>query len=163
MTGEIWKPVPGFDGYEVSDLGRFRSHRPRRHEVLLRPRIIATRIRPNGYLNISFRANGKRRPRLAHRVVAEAFLGPCPDGLEVSHENGDRTDNRLANLQYRSRMENNRLKVKHGTQRPRMSVTCKWGHAFTESNTYVDKRGYRHCKTCKVDRNRFYRAREVAP
>lgn len=41
-----------------------------------------------------------------HQIVLEAFCGPCPDGMEVLHGNGIRTDNRLSNLRYGTRSEN---------------------------------------------------------
>jgi hypothetical protein len=37
---------------------------------------------------------------MVHDVIAEAFLGPCPEGMEVRHSNGDLLDNRASNLAY---------------------------------------------------------------
>jgi hypothetical protein len=39
-------------------------------------------------------------------LVALAFLGPCPDGQEVRHLDGDPLNNRVDNLEYGSRTEN---------------------------------------------------------
>jgi len=41
-----------------------------------------------------------------HSLVAEAFLGPRPAGYDIMHLNGDRKDNRAANLRYGTRKEN---------------------------------------------------------
>jgi hypothetical protein len=49
---------------------------------------------------------GDRRTALAHRVVWLAAHGPIPAGYEVDHKNGDREDNRLANLQAITAAEN---------------------------------------------------------
>ena len=43
---------------------------------------------------------------LVHRLVADAWYGPCPDGHEVNHRNLDKTDNRPSNLEYVTRSEN---------------------------------------------------------
>jgi hypothetical protein len=43
-----------------------------------------------------------------------AFVGPTPEGREIAHLNGDRSDNRLANLKYVDHTENQAHMVKHG-------------------------------------------------
>lgn len=50
-----------------------------------------------------------------HRLVMEAFHGPCPDGMEVDHKNRIRHDNRLENLTYCTHTENmhNTAKYEH--------------------------------------------------
>jgi hypothetical protein len=52
--------------------------------------------------------------RSVHRLVALAFIGPCPEGHEVAHENGDPTDNRIGNLAWKTRAENMRDRARHG-------------------------------------------------
>ena len=52
------------------------------------------------------RKNGQRVMRSVHRLVAEAFIGPCPEGLEVNHKNGQKQDNRPENLEYVTTAEN---------------------------------------------------------
>lgn len=51
-----------------------------------------------------------------HRLILEAFVGTCPDGMEACHNNGDRSDNRIVNLRWDTRKNNHRDKKKHGTQ-----------------------------------------------
>ena len=50
--------------------------------------------------------NGKRKKVMVHILVAEAFLGPKPNGYEIDHINSIRKDNRAANLKYVTREEN---------------------------------------------------------
>ena len=51
-----------------------------------------------------------------HRLVLEAFVGPCPEGLEACHSpDRDRTNNRLSNLRWGTREDNEADKVAHGT------------------------------------------------
>jgi predicted small metal-binding protein len=49
-----------------------------------------------------------------HRLVALAFIGPCPEGHEIAHENGDATDNRVMNLSWKTHADNIRDRTRHG-------------------------------------------------
>jgi hypothetical protein len=64
-----------------------------------------------GYLRVKIDG----QPRSLHRLIAEAFHGPCPEGQECRHLNGDRADNRPSNLCWGTRSENMRDRVRHGT------------------------------------------------
>lgn len=108
---EVWLPVVGHDGYEVSSFGRIASIRNR--ERFIR--------KPNSatvYLSMSF----KKRPedkgqtsRNIHSVVAETFIGPRPDGMVVRHIDGNRYNNAASNLAYGTPNENVYDSVKHKT------------------------------------------------
>jgi hypothetical protein len=50
-----------------------------------------------------------------HRLVLEAFVGPCPNGFEACHNDGDRQNNRLENLRWDTRSGNHSDKEQHGT------------------------------------------------
>lgn len=107
-TCEI-REVPGFDGYFVGRDGTCWSCR----QGVMRPlKSLACRT---GYLRIRATVDGKQIKRLAHRVVLEAFVGPCPDGMEARHLNGIRTDNRVENLCWGTRKQNMRDRDRHGT------------------------------------------------
>ena len=110
---EIWKPVPGYEGkYEVSDQGRVRSlDRPcvgkdGRSEFHPGKILNPDKTIRGGYLDVSLRDGEKRKHRTVHSLVAEVFLGERPNGCDVMHLNGDRTDNRVENLRYGTRKEN---------------------------------------------------------
>lgn len=61
----------------------------------------------NGYPFVKICTNGTYRLRTVHRLVAEAFLGACPDGKsEINHKNGVKADPRAANLEWCTRSEN---------------------------------------------------------
>ncbi len=105
---EFWKPVPGYeDLYQVSDSGRVR-----RIAGGCGTRVGHT-LRPcrNGfdYPRVSLYRNGCRKVCKLHRIVAGAFLGPCPDDRVTNHKDGIKDNNRLTNLEYVTRSEN----VKH--------------------------------------------------
>jgi hypothetical protein len=85
--------VQRFPGYFVSNLGNVRGLRVGRMKLWLDA---------SGYPRI--RARGTSAG--VHRLVAEAFLGPCPDGFEVGHKDHDRTNARLSNLEYLTHADN---------------------------------------------------------
>lgn len=101
---EQWKPVIGFEGYyEASDHGRVRR-------IVTRGGRAAERVlRPGNrreYANYVLCVENKTTTVSAHRTVWEAFNGAIPDGMQINHLNGDKRDNRLANLETCTHSEN---------------------------------------------------------
>ena len=98
-TEERWLPVVGWeDLYEVSDQGRVFSRRS--------GRILKPRPSHDGYLRAQLCSGGSRSDRYIQNLVAEAFLGPRPEGCETLHGPGGITDNRLVNLSYGTHLDN---------------------------------------------------------
>ena len=115
MTPVRWLPVVGFEGlYEVSDNGDVRSvvsrHGPRKAS-----RIVAGHVNRGGYRAFKAHRNSVPKQIYVHRAVLLAFVGPCPDGMECAHINGDPLDNRLENLRWSTRLDNSQDKHAHGT------------------------------------------------
>lgn len=50
-----------------------------------------------------------------HRLVLFAFVGPCPEGMEACHNDGDYSNNTLVNLRWDTHQGNERDKCRHGT------------------------------------------------
>jgi len=110
---EVWRDVPGFPNYQVSDQGRVRSRlrrgrppkdstRQRQHPpTLLKPR--TTRL---GYATVAMNGSDGVFGRLVHRLVLEAFVGPCPEGQQCCHYDGDKLNNRLSNFRWGTPLEN---------------------------------------------------------
>lgn len=59
--------------------------------------------------------NGKAFGRLAHRLVLEAFVGSCPDGMECRHLDGNPQNNHVSNLKWGTHVVNEQDKKIHGT------------------------------------------------
>lgn len=102
---EEWRLVVGFQGYEVSSLGRVRGpggikkpHRDRK-----------------GYLSVTLWIKQRRLKRAVQRLVAEAFIGPRTADCVVRHRNGVNDDNAATNLRYGTHAENEADKREHGT------------------------------------------------
>lgn len=144
---EKWRATARREGYEVSSCGRVRSISrtvltatgPRNFRgVLLSPR-------PNtgGYLCVRL---GRGYPVMVHQLVAEAFLGPAPyRGAQVRHKDGDKTNNRKANLAWGTPKENQADRKSHGTHIYGSQVHCA---VLTERDVVRVKklllRGLRH-------------------
>lgn len=123
---ERWLPVLGFEGhYEVSDLGRVRSvARTLRYEqrtasgrLITKTRHHPARVLQPGTVKSGHQLVmlGRGHPRLVHRLVLDAFVGPRPPGMEALHGDGDPANNRLRNLRWGTRSENVRDAIRHGT------------------------------------------------
>lgn len=59
-----------------------------------------------GYPMVTLWLDGGRRQRTVHSLIAEAFIGPRPEGQVVRHLNDVPTDNRPENLAYGTYQEN---------------------------------------------------------
>ena len=100
MDKEIWKPIEGFDGYEISSHGRVRSFKNKT------PRILKTSS-CRGYRVLILRKDGKSYGCKIHRLVAEAFI-PNPDNLPcVNHKDENKANNNVSNLEWCSIAYNN--------------------------------------------------------
>ena len=145
---EQWKPVPGYEGiYEVSSEGRVRSL-PRRG---VRGGLMTTRPgKRGGYLVVALTRDGRTSTKAVHVLVAAAFLGPRPPGMQVRHREGNPLDARLVNLAYGTPAENAADKVAHGTNHQLNKTHCPKGHEYTPENTYRIKArpNSRYCRTC---------------
>ena len=99
---EIWKPIlNATKGHEVSSFGRVRNRKGR---ILSSPTYGHNTNKWYAHLNVNI--NGKNTSCYVHRLVAESFI-PNPDNKEtVNHINGDKTDNRVVNLEWATRSEN---------------------------------------------------------
>lgn len=108
---EVWRKVPGFDFYEVSDHGRVRSvdrtviatRHGKQHEVHRRGKMLRPML-SHGYQVVKL--GHPDNSRGIHRIVAWAFIGPQIDGKVVNHIDGNKLNNTPANLEYITNSEN---------------------------------------------------------
>lgn len=112
-------------------------------------------IRSDGYGMLGIRQDSV----LAHRLAAEMFIGPIPEGLTVDHtcHNADETCPGGVCLHRRCINPDHLAIVTHGenvragrgiaAQRARQTH-CKRGHELTPENTYNLNTGRRRCITC---------------
>ena len=115
---EEWRPVVGYeDRYEVSSLGRVRAWRGMtfgRHVRYDRPRLKRPTI-VGGYPRTSLTNGTTQKSAMVHRLVLEAFVGPCPRGHESGHLDGNRQNCNIDNLAWITKSENQQHRFLHGT------------------------------------------------
>lgn len=110
-TEEIWKPIPGYEGYyEISNLGRVKSlpvPKPTRNGgfFLTKEAIKKPYPQADGYLQIGLSKQGKKKSYLLHRLVGLAFI-PGDTSLEINHKDFNRQNCRADNLEWATRLDN---------------------------------------------------------
>ena len=147
---EVWRDVPGYAGlYQVSNLGRVRNLvyglKPWKHNA--------------GYRAVTLYSGNLKKKKLVHRLVAEAFL-PNPDNLpQVNHKNGDRTDNRVENLEWCTNQGNALHSVYtlgRDSNKPKRPVVCLTTGEKYASVTLAAKavggNSQNICKCCRGER-----------
>ena len=105
LNTETGIPVKGYENlYEVSNLGRVSNYR----------KVLKTYTLNSGYLAMKLVKDGGRKSVLLHRLVAEHFIPNPENKLEVNHINGDKTDNRVENLEWVTSSENKKHALNTG-------------------------------------------------
>lgn len=118
MTTETWLPVVGYESlYEVSDLGRIQSlPRTRLNKGSYAGKILSPGWITNGRFQVTLSdLRGVKKMHLLHRLVLQSFVGPCPEGMECCHNDGNPGNNKVSNLRWDTKSENARDSVRHGT------------------------------------------------
>ena len=105
---EVWAPITGVEGYEVSSHGRVKSlaktwYSGRKHSKKeTKPETIMAPSLTKGVLGVVI----SKRLRVVSRLVAGAFI-PNPEGKPfVDHIDGDIHNNHVSNLRWATNQEN---------------------------------------------------------
>lgn len=158
-TKEIWKNIEGFDGdYQISNMGRVRSTKCHKITILSPAHIPSAKntkegvcTNQNSYLNIPLRPNRKRgnaKHFMVHRLVAKYFLPEPRSGqIFINHKDGNRWNNRVDNIEWCTREENERHKVhslKHlsgGCITPMPVLCVETGEKFLSQSLAAEAKG----------------------
>ena len=118
MEKEVWKDIPNYQGYQVSNLGRVRTYNKITRNKLYEERHWKNRIlkpiknaskksstKPS--YTVCLWKNNKPKKYLIHRLVAFTFYNKdINENLTVDHIDGNRNNNKLDNLEIVSLKEN---------------------------------------------------------
>jgi len=74
-----------------------------------------SRLDRDGYSLIGLYVDGKPKTFKLHRLILEAFVGPCPEGMEGCHNDGNPGNNGISNLRWDYPRKNQADRVTHGT------------------------------------------------
>lgn len=127
------RPIPALKGYWADRDGRIWSLRSGE------PRLLSAVPDQSGYLGVTIKlAYRVRARRSVHQLVAAAFHGALPPGLQTRHLNGIKTDNRPENLAYGTAQDNadDRKRYAPYTPKPRQKQPLK-GHPRGEAHWSV--------------------------
>jgi hypothetical protein len=114
---EIWKKIPDFSRYEASNLGRLRSLDYKRTGKV---KVLKPACSNDGYMKtMLLRDDGRYRSWTVHLFIMLTFVGNKPNGMEVNHKNGIKTDNRIENLEYTTRSKNMLHAFRYGLESPK--------------------------------------------
>jgi hypothetical protein len=110
------RPILAAPGYRIVDGGVVWSSRRRFYGDSEPWHIIKPRKpkKHGGHLQIGLMVNGKKWQPYIHQLVLEAFVGPCPPGLEACHNDGNPANNFVSNLRWDSPASNAADAIKHG-------------------------------------------------
>lgn len=154
------KNIPGYNGrYKISRTGIVTSF------VGRKPRELKWKLGTDGYPRVAL-AIGDGSPArwfMVHRMILLTYVGPCPQGMEARHLNGDPLKPSLNQLAWGTHSENVRDKRRHGTDHNVNRTHCSRGHKYTQENTRIrTDRGWkqRECRQCGRDANKRYRAKK---
>lgn len=131
IDGEEWRPIEGYDDYQVSNYGRVKSCK-RNKEIILRPAIVQ-----KGYLVVVLCKCGKMKTFRVHRLAAEAFILNENGKPEINHIDGHRLNNFIGNLEWCTRAENQQHAFNTNLQVVKSGEDCYNSKLTNEQVVYI--------------------------
>ena len=123
--------------------GRYRVYEDGKIYSNLRNLFLKQKVSNNGYPYICLYPKFARKKYFfVHRLVALAFIGELPSGLQVNHKDGDKFNNHYTNIEYVTASENTRHADALGLRNPPRG-SLHYAAKLTESDVQAIRRYYR--------------------
>ena len=116
-NGPQWKVIPTYPNYEISSEGQVRSR------ITNKKLSLNTKSGRHPYQRVHLSKDGRDRYILVHRLVLEAFVGPCPSGHQCLHLDDNPRNNKVDNLKWGTPKDNCRSIERKGSANPRAKLT----------------------------------------
>lgn len=153
LKNEIWKEIPNFSRYEASNFGRIRSINYKNSGAI---KIINPSVGRSGYLQSMFLCDdGKYYTIKIHKLITLSFLGERSNKNEVNHINGNKSDNRIENLEYVSHSANCQHSFDTGLQKAKRGILNGRAKLTQEQVDYARK-------VKRESTNRYWGRKEIA-
>jgi HNH endonuclease/NUMOD4 motif len=119
---EVWIEIEGWPCYQVSNQGRVRSL----DKVIIQSNgvqrfskgVVLNPWKESGYFRVDLSNDNEKQPFFVHTLVCTVFHGPCPEGLECRHLDGNEWNNLPDNLMWGTRKQNAEDAVRHRISNP---------------------------------------------
>lgn len=109
----MWKDIFSWeDLYEIDDKGNVRNK--------LTNKIKSWDINSSGYARVTLYNkyhNPSRKRYFVHRLVAETFINNFTNMSEVNHKDSDKLNNSVSNLEWTTRLENEKHSILYGNKK----------------------------------------------
>lgn len=128
FNNEIWKDIDGYEGYQVSNLGRVRRFYKNGNVRILKP--ISNK---NGYLIVTLYKNSSSKSCRVHRLVAKAFLENPNNLPQVNHKDENPSNNIVSNLEWCDAKYN----INYGTRNEKVAEALSKVVIQIDKNTNV--------------------------
>lgn len=109
---ETWRDISGFGKYEISNSGKVRSKArdivdSRGRSVHRKEKLLSQATCHKGYkFVVLYDTDLRPKTMKVHRLVASTFLDNPLDLPQVNHKDGNKTNNRVENLEWCTNQDN---------------------------------------------------------
>ena len=150
---EVWKYIPKFESYQVSNLGNVKSLKYGKERILKKP------IGAGGYIQVGIYKNKKCSKRTINQLMAIAFLNhkPCGHKMVVDHIDNNKKNNKLYNLQLITQRENSSKDKKKGTSKYTGVFFAKGKNKWRAAITINGKQKHLGCFVNEKDAAQAYK------